>query len=978
MLVMKPNTTTTTTTTDAPHLQSPNTTPTTIITISNTLPSQQPNATEATTTSEGVKVVVLSSDPAHQNKQDLFLPKTLKPLHYTIKIQPFINGNQTIHGYMEVEVEVLEPTSNITMHFFNMNIDTNTVKLAAMEDKERKEGGRLKKEHNEGLPTVEYISVDIRRQFFTAHLTGQLQRGSRFLYSMSYVASLNNYRSGFFSAHYSDNDGTQRRLMATLLQPTNARKAFPCFDEPELKATFELYVTREINMTAISNMPLRNTTPMEGQEGWMVDQFVTSPLMSTYHLVLIISQLHYVDATNDGGVPIRIWARPDVLEKTSMIQQVVPKLLSFFEDYLSVPYSLPKLDFVAVPSGFGVAFEGWGIIVGFEERMMLYEPEEDNEDHKERVVSLQAHEIAHQWFGNLVTPRWWNNLWLSEGFATYLHLISVSYVMPSNKTLEHSMLETFQRVLRIDSQPSSHSISLPVFKPDKIEELFDDISYFKGSSIIYMMSHFLSSTTFRKGIMNFLNGCQYSNADQEDLWRYMTEAARQDNTLPGDVTVKMIMDTWTLQAGYPVITVHRSTDGTSATVYQEKISLELENNVKDSDYTKWWVPLTYTWQDELSFNLTQPRVWMRNTESQLSVQALPSKEQWVIFNLQRTGYYRVNYDLHNWDLIIQQLLLDFTVIPVTNRAQLIDDALDLALAGKLSYKTALDVTMYVKNEKEMLPFIALSSNLELMEKIIKETPVYDSFKKYALSLLVPLYITLELDNEESMLKMQKEHAQLTNWICRLGHSDCVHLATSLYRQWMKTPNLIESVTHEVRGIVYCTAIANGGKKEWQFAWQRYFQTKDDKHKDQIILALSCSKDPWVKAGYLYITFSSEVKLRESDAFEVYSSMAASDPGQDAAWSFLLQNWDTVTEVFGKENGEIELLLMTSLNSDNTRHDLMQLEIFRKTYSNDNTYPKAQESATDKTSFKIAWMNRNYKVICEWLDSHGFSTMLEIY
>ncbi|XP_069957878.1 endoplasmic reticulum aminopeptidase 1-like [Cherax quadricarinatus] len=366
MLVMKPNTTTTTTTTDAPHLQSPNTTPTTIITISNTLPSQQPNATEATTTSEGVKVVVLSSDPAHQNKQDLFLPKTLKPLHYTIKIQPFINGNQTIHGYMEVEVEVLEPTSNITMHFFNMNIDTNTVKLAAMEDKERKEGGRLKKEHNEGLPTVEYISVDIRRQFFTAHLTGQLQRGSRFLYSMSYVASLNNYRSGFFSAHYSDNDGTQRRLMATLLQPTNARKAFPCFDEPELKATFELYVTREINMTAISNMPLRNTTPMEGQEGWMVDQFVTSPLMSTYHLVLIISQLHYVDATNDGGVPIRIWARPDVLEKTSMIQQVVPKLLSFFEDYLSVPYSLPKLDFVAVPSGFGVAFEGWGIIVGFE------------------------------------------------------------------------------------------------------------------------------------------------------------------------------------------------------------------------------------------------------------------------------------------------------------------------------------------------------------------------------------------------------------------------------------------------------------------------------------------------------------------------------------------------------------------------------------------------------------------------------------
>ncbi|XP_071548245.1 aminopeptidase N-like isoform X2 [Panulirus ornatus] len=725
-----------------------------------------PGKTRTEGTSEP-QLIIITEDPP-QNELGYRLPRALQPLHYNITVQPFINGNYSIHGSVQIDMVVLQATDNITLHVLDLDVQLNTVKLTPA-------GG--------SLPAITHFSSDKVRQVFLIHLNETLQPGRRLRCSMDYIARLNESR-GFYATKYTDNLGHERNILSTFFQTTFARKAFPCFDEPGMKATFQLHVVREENMTAISNMPLLTTTPMADQDGWVMDHFDVSPPMSTYHLILIVSQLEYVDATSHGNIPIRVWARPEVLRHTTFIQEIASKLLAFVEEYLSVRYPLPKLDFVAVPGNIKTAFEGWGIILAYDEFFLVHDPATDDESHKQDILNIQAHEVAHQWFGDLVTPDWWNDIWLSEGFASYLHHLAVNHLSPMNNTVEEDILETTQAILYEDSW-ESHSINLPVFRPEEIEYIFNSIAYYKGTCIIHMMSHILSKDTFRMGITDFLNTWKYKNARQDDLWRHLTQAGHQQGTLASGMTVKMIMDTWTLQSGYPLITVVRSPDGTSATVYQERFHLSVDGNSTDGRFDKWWVPITYTSQDTANFSDTQVKIWMKDTETQIRIPSLPSRDHWVIFNLQEINFYRVNYDDHNWKLLIHQLMTDHQAIHLTNRAQLIDDALDLALAGKLPYKTALDVTEYLVNETNELPWAACFNNIELIESLLKDTPAYTGIQKYLLSLLVPLFKVIGIENVSLTQDIQKQHSEMVKWACSLDHPDCIHLAQTLYWQWMK-------------------------------------------------------------------------------------------------------------------------------------------------------------------------------------------------
>ncbi|XP_037787462.1 aminopeptidase N-like [Penaeus monodon] len=322
-------------------------------------------------------------------------------------------------------------------------------------------------------------------------------------------------------------------------------------------------------------------------------------------------------------------------------------------------------------------------LITYRKQYLMYIPEVSTPESRASVTETISHELAHQWFGNLVTPMWWDDLWLNEGFATYISFLGVDHAEPTWKVLETSIIQGIHGVFSLDSLESSHKISVSVNHPDEIAEVFDGISYQKGASIIRMMTHYLTEATFRKGLTNYLKALAYKNAVQDDLWKYLTLAAHEDGILPQDMTVKMIMDTWTLQKGYPVIHVKRSLDGTSAILTQERFLVERSTNSSNSTAYKWWVPLTYTTQSEANFNQTQAKLWMKDSEDYIIVLSLPPTDQWVIFNLQETGYYRVNYDDHNWNLIIQQLKKDHRVISPINRAQIINDAMNVAKAGTI-------------------------------------------------------------------------------------------------------------------------------------------------------------------------------------------------------------------------------------------------------------------------------------------------------
>ncbi|XP_042891875.1 aminopeptidase N-like [Penaeus japonicus] len=917
---------------------------------------RQPTTTEGTTTPS-----IITTKAAE--KLDVRLPGSLKPLHYLVKLQPFINGNFSISGYAEVEMEVLEPTSNITLHISDIITKNDTIKVHPL-GQARTRGVRIKKH--------EY---DHARQFYIAHLKNPLQKGTKYVLSMEFIGYLNAELHGFYRSSYTDIDGSIRNVAVTQFQATYARKAFPCFDEPAMKATFEIHLARESWMTTLSNMPIAETVPVEGQEGWVWDRYERSVPMSTYLVAFVVSDFAHVNSTEIEHVVLRVWARPEAIDQAEYANEVGPKILSFFEEYFNLSFPLPKLDMIAVPElSFG-GMENWGLIT-YREKYLLHNPRVSTPLSKTFVAELISHELAHQWFGNLVTPVWWDDLWLNEGFATYISYLGVNQVEPAWKVMETTLVQTVHKVFGLDSLKSSHRISIPVDHPDEISEVFDAISYNKGASIIRMMVHFLSEPTFRKGLNNYLKAFTYKNAVQDDLWQHLTVAAHEDGVLPQDVTVKMIMDTWTLQKGYPVIQVMRSVDGTSAILAQDRFLLERGANSSNTTDHKWWVPLTYTSQSEADFNRTQAALWMKASEDHLTVSSLPPKDQWVIFNLQETGYYRVNYDDHNWNLLIRQLKDNHEVICPVNRGQVIDDAMNLARAGHLNYKVAIGVFSYLRNEGEYLPWSTGVDQLDYIESMFKRRSGFGALKRYIRDLVLPLYRAVGFDAraEDSFLEQEKRKIAV-NWACKLGHKDCLDEVLTRYRQWMSQPDNTSIISPNLKSTVYCRAIAEGGEAEWDFAWDQYLRTNVASEKTLLLSAMACSKEAWILSRYLEMASNPGNSIRQQDIIIILRSLSANDVGRPLVWDYLTLRWNDIYIYKKRRRGDV---LKRVTQTFNTKQELELVRSFlrRRRVSLEGNRRSVQQ-VEEKIKNNVAWMDANYDVIVQWLEENGYSSKLRV-
>lgn len=417
---------------------------------------------------------------------------------------------------------------------------------------------------------------------------------------------------------------------------------------------------------------------------WVLDKFDVTVPMSTYLVAYTINDFEYRESATGGDVTFRIWARRDAIEQVDYAKEIGPKVLQYFEKTFKVKYPLPKMDMIAIPDFGAGAMENWGLIT-YRESALLYLPNISSSSSQYYVASVVAHELAHQWFGNLVTMRWWTDLWLNEGFATYVASLGVHYLHPEWNSFEEESLDNTDSVFKFDALKSSHPVSVEIGNPNQISTIFDRISYDKGSSIIRMMHLFLGHDVFFGGIANYLNTYRYNNAEQNNLWNALTEEAHRNEVLEEDVTVKQIMDTWTLQTGYPIVNITRNYGNNSAIVTQYRFLIEPSESRKlsDSDVPCWYVPLSYTTEEELDFNTTEPKTWLQcdaeNKPIEKEIFDLPESDEWILFNIQLAGLYKVRYDENNWNLLIKQLTgPEYLKISTLNRAALINDALDLA------------------------------------------------------------------------------------------------------------------------------------------------------------------------------------------------------------------------------------------------------------------------------------------------------------
>jgi len=571
--------------------------------------------------------------------------------------------------------------------------------------------------------------------------------------------------------------------------------------------------------------------------------------------------------------------------------------------------------------------------------------------------------------------KWWTDLWLNEGFASYTEYIGTNHVEPETYILERFILNSVQPALALDALESSHPISIPVNHPDEINEIFDTISYKKGASVIRMMSNFLEIQTFTKGITEYLNVNAYGNAEQDDLWRFLREAALEDGTLDKDLTVKEIMDTWTLQTGYPVVQANRNYVAQEVSFTQSRFLINPNSTSKDE--SAWYVPISFAApRSSLQFNDTSTKVWMlpAELETRIRVEEAPSNIPLVV-NLLQTGFYRVNYDLENWWLIIDFLKTpEFNLIHRMNRAQILDDALNLARAGLLDYTLALSTTAYLASEDDFIPWSSALQGFTYLDSMLKRSPGYGEFRHYMIRSLQHLYddLTFYEKPDDSILHINLRE-KIIRWMCTLGQEECTQLSLDLFNQWMSSanPDAENPIPSFSRETVLCAALEKGTEEEWDFLFNRFTNSNNANEKNAIIRALGCIKEDWILERYLGMSLDESSGIKRQDGTGVITAVARNTIGRYITWNWLRNNWNRIRELYDTGIISFTSRMIQGVAEDfNTEADLRELELFISSHEgNLGTAEMACQQMVEKTRVNINWMTTHYETIVEWLKSN---------
>nr|WAK99422.1 aminopeptidase N 12 [Spodoptera frugiperda] len=897
-------------------------------------------------TTESSRSVIPLESSTHSsmpNITNLWLPKHVKPERYFLNITPYIyEGNFTFDGEVTIHLAVVEETKELTFHGVELTI--HEIKIHEKDD--------------DHLIYIVRQLEDVPRNFHILTLGSSLEVGKQYILSIKYTVILNDNLHGFYRSSYEEK-GVKKWIAVTQFQAMDARRAFPCWDEPALKARFTISIARPNNMTSLSNMNIVRQSPHESLPDYTWDHYAESLPMSTYLVAFTVT-----DFKNMTNNKFSVWARSEAVQSAAFALEIGPKILKYLEEYYKIKFPLPKIDMIALPDFKNGAMENWGLLT-FREISMLYEEGVSASTDRVHVATVVAHEIAHQWFGNLVTPTWWRDLWLNEGFATYVEYVAVNAVEKSWNITELCVLDIVHNVFQLDALNSSHQLSVEVSASEEADAIFDKISYGKGSALLRMLNHVLKSDVFNAGVTNYLNSKMYGNAEQRDLWSALTSAARKTGDFDADVAV--VMDSWTLQTGFPVLTVTRNYENGSLFFKQERFVL-INDTFEAQKSPIWWIPVSYTTASEKDFETTQPKLWLKGEKS-LTVHNITMKpEDWFIANVQQTGFYRVNYDLQNWKFLIK-ILKDparFQEIHIINRAQLVDDAMNLALTGRLDYRTALDVTSYLAHERSYVPWKAGLSALGYIDTMLSKGAHYLEYGHYVLRLLNDAVkeVGWEVSPNESVITSQYRVDLLAS-ACHFEHPDCLENAVRMYTNWMLAPNPDSNneIHVDLRGIVYCVGVRAGGVREWTFAWDRFKVATAPSERHRLLSVLGCTRSPSLLHRYLEMSLRNDSGIRKQDIVRVFSAVAGTGIGQPIAFNYIRANWQRLRSFVGSLS-TINLIVKLVTRRLNQAHEYEELKRFVMESCSDLGRPVQQVLET--ISSNVQWRDRNYHTIVDWL------------
>ncbi|KAG2374812.1 hypothetical protein C9374_010556 [Naegleria lovaniensis] len=699
---------------------------------------------------------------------------------------------------------------------------------------------------------------------------------------IKFTGELNDKLCGFYRSKYI-RDGVEKYAAVTQFQPADARRSFVCWDDPAFKAIFEISLVAPKTHIALSNMHCMEETDIDDTR--KLHKFAPTPPMSTYLVAYIVGEFDYVETISSEThhpVPIRIYTPVGKKDQGLFSLDVVAKVLPLFEKYFDMPYPLTKIDLIAVSQlSFG-GMENYGLIT-FREQILLVDPVNTSALAKQTVAIVVAHELSHQWFGNLVTPKWWESLWLNEGYATYLEYFAIDCLYPEWRVFEQFIYSDFYRAFALDGLRNSHPVEVPVNSAAEIDEVFDAISYSKGSCCVRMLIEWLGIENFRKGMIQYLKKYKFSNASTNDLWNCLSEVL--------EVDVASVMSSWTLTTGYPIVSV---TEGNVGGMDTRNLVLTQHRFVEDigadiNNPSIWSVPISYIICNS-DDSTSEQKVLMREKEIVISV---PANMKWIKFNKNQVGFFRVNFrnDQYYANLVLP--IKNKQLSPI-DRMSIIEDATSLSKCGIVPIEQVLSLFSAYSTEDNHTVLSSVASCLNTIGNLIKNENehIQQKFNAFARSIFVHLRDELGWEpkpNEDHLTGMKR--TLVMNTLLQYKDEKTIQQALSKFENFLNNP---QSLIPDLRSVAYSAAVMHG-RDSFQQVWRVYESSDLTEEKIRVLKSIGLTQDGELLQQTLNRVLDGSVPTQNIS----YMLMGLSQNAKACTlmWKYFFENYTAIREKF---------------------------------------------------------------------------------
>lgn len=866
--------------------------------------------------------LLLCYNPHMQNKKSttnkkikpksIRLSKDIVPVHYTITLAPDLEAH-VFSGTETIDIQIKKSTKSITIHAKDLELFDVSVKQGKVSQQAIK------------------ITYDEKHESATLVFAQAIAVGKIKL-TLSFRGILNDLMRGFYKSRYHV-DGKEHFMATTQFEANDARRCIPCFDEPAMKASFQVSLVIPNNKEAISNM--LPTAVSEHSAGYKIVSFEKTPIMSTYLLAFLVGDFEYIEKTTKKGVKVRIITTPGKKEQGKFALDVTLKCLDYYEEYFDIPYPLNTLDMIAVPDFESGAMENWGAIT-YRETALLIDEEHSSLSNKQRVAIVICHELAHQWFGNLVTMEWWNDLWLNEGFASYMEYLAVDHIFPKWNIWSQFLFSDHDHALRLDGMVSTHPIDVPVHDPNDIGQIFDAISYSKGASVIRQLASYIGDTAFRDGLRYYLKKHSYKNTQTVHLW----EAFEKQSSKSGKKNITKMMDAWTKKPGYPLVSAQMTIDqeGDVLSLTQKRF---FQGEKSPVDKTLWPVPLSFVSDvgDTEAYLFDTKKMELRNPNT-----------TWCKLNTSETGFFRVAYSTE----MLAKLSTPISegLLSESDRYGIIRDLIALTETGEYTLSDTLSFVECFKNEQSYSIWSEIFVLFGKVNILLKGTPQEENYKKYVCSFMIPVF------NYVGFIKEQHEDESKT-LLRSLVLATLVRYEDKKVLAWVtkqaKENQKDKPLDANIRGVVYGGMAKLGTDAYYTQLLKMYRASDQHQEKLRILSSLGQFEKETLIQKNLKMLFSADV--RKQDSIYLFMSITSFETGRRSAFAYIESNWSEFKDIASARHMFSDFV--KSFGGFKTEKDKKTIKTFFEKKGTTGI-ELALSQTLEKIDQNIAWLGKNKK------------------